>query len=145
MIRRHVATILALLFWLSLAGIGHAQGIVSDAEATVAIKSWLDALSTGDPTRVDPLLAPEFQLIRGDRTYTKAEYLKAMAKLAPGYRIDALVVTSEGDSLVTRYILTADVTAEGQKLQETAPRLTVFRRVGGRWLVVAHANSARPQ
>ena len=95
MIRRHVAAILALLFWLSLAGIGHAQGTVSDAEATAAIKSWLDALSTGDPTRVDPLLAPEFQLIRGDRTYTKAEYLKAMAKLGPGYRIDALVVTSE--------------------------------------------------
>ena len=122
MIRRRVAAFLALLFWLSLAGIGHAQGTVSDAEATAAIKSWLDALSTGDPTRVDPLLAPEFQLIRGDRTYTKAEYLKAMAKLAPGYRIDALVVTSDGDSLVTRYILTADVTAEGQKLQETAPR-----------------------
>jgi hypothetical protein len=32
-----------------------------------------------------------------------------MAKLGPGYRIDALVVTSDGDSLVTRYILTADV------------------------------------
>ena len=67
MIRRHVAAILALLFWLSLAGIGHAQGTVSDAEATAAIKSWLDALSTGDPTQVDPLLAPEFQLIRGDQ------------------------------------------------------------------------------
>ena len=84
MIRRRVAAFLALLLWLSLAGVGHAQGTVSDAEATAAIKSWLDAHSTGDPTRVDPLLAPEFQLIRGHRVYTKAEYLKAMSKLGPG-------------------------------------------------------------
>jgi hypothetical protein len=83
MIRRHVAAILALLFWLSLAGIGHAQSTVSEAVATAAIKSWLDALSTGDPTRVDPLLAPEFQLIRGDRTYTKAEYLKPWRSSGP--------------------------------------------------------------
>ena len=145
MIRCRVAPFLVLLLWLSLAGVGHAQGTVSDAEATAAIKGWIDAQSTGDPARVDPLLAPEFQLIRGDRGYTKAEYLKTMSKVGREYRIDALVVTSDGDSLVTRYILTADVAVEGQKLQQTAPRLTVFRRASGRWLVVAHANSAQPQ
>jgi hypothetical protein len=32
MIRRRVAAFLALLLWLSLAGVGHAQGTVSDAE-----------------------------------------------------------------------------------------------------------------
>ena len=86
MIRRRVAAVLALLLSLSLAGVGHAQGTVSDAEATGAIKSWFDAQSTGDPSRVDPLLAPEFQLIRGDRVYTKAEYLRTMSKLGPDTR-----------------------------------------------------------
>ena len=145
MIRCRVAPFPVLLLWLSLAGVGHAQGTVSDAEATAAIKGWIDAQSTGDPTRVDPLLAPEFQLIRGDRGYTKAEYLETMSKVGPGYRIDGLVVTSAGDSLVTRYVLTADVTVEGRKLQQTASRLTVFRRASDRWLVVAHANGAQPE
>ena len=143
--RRYLAAALSALPCMLLAHPGSAQRTVSDSEATAAVMSWLDALASGDPARLETVLAPEFQLIRGDRGYTRAEYLKAIAKLAPGYEVTGLVATSDGDSLVARYVLTADVTAEGRKLEPSAPRLTVFRRAQGRWLVVAHANSAQPQ
>jgi ketosteroid isomerase-like protein len=51
-------------------------------------------------------------------------------------------VTGTSDLLVVRYEVTTDQTRAGKRVQRHAPRLTVFRKQGDNWLVVAHANFA---
>ena len=51
-------------------------------------------------------------------------------------------VTGNADLLVVRYEVTIDSTRKGKTVQRHAPRLTVFRKQGDAWLVVAHANFA---
>ena len=53
-----------------------------------------------------------------------------------------LVATAADGLMVARYVLVVDETLDGRTLTRRAPRLTVFRRDGDRWLVVAHANFA---
>ena len=55
--------------------------------------------------------------------------------------IDDLVVTGYGDTLIARYRLPVGPVIDG-KQESAGPRLTVFRKRGGVWLVVAHANFA---
>jgi ketosteroid isomerase-like protein len=52
------------------------------------------------------------------------------------------VFVESGDLLVVRYWLVINQTIDGTPMAQRAPRLTVFRRDGDRWLVVAHANFA---
>jgi hypothetical protein len=47
------------------------------------------------------------------------------------------------NSLVISYTISSDQTIEGQPVAAVAPRLTVFRRKGSQWLVVAHSNFAK--
>jgi ketosteroid isomerase-like protein len=53
-----------------------------------------------------------------------------------------VVATASGDLLIARYQLVIQETIDGTPIAQRAPRLTVFRRDGDRWLVVAHANFA---
>jgi hypothetical protein len=46
-----------------------------------AIDGFLDALFSGDPAKVDQVLAPEFQILRSDGTsYDKVSYVGALPK-----------------------------------------------------------------
>ncbi len=45
--------------------------------------------------------------------------------------------------MVVRYTLIVAETVGGVTVERHAPRITVFRREGETWLVVAHANFAR--
>lgn len=117
----------------------------ADAEAEGAVRAWVEAVGSGDMARVSAILAPEFQILRPDgRGHEKADYLTGgAARITDIHRIDDLVATRHDDLLVVRYVLSADGAVDGRRLQAKAPRLTVFRRDGDRWLVVAHANFAR--
>jgi ketosteroid isomerase-like protein len=119
-----------------------------DKEGMKAIESWMGSLVKGDPDGVAAILAPEFQIMRSDgSSYDRDGYIKGgMAKIAAMPKIEKLVVTGFGDHIVTRYMLTVDETVEGGKAAEShAPRITVFRKSGDRWLVVAHGNFAKIQ
>lgn len=121
-----------------------ADPAASAADATAAIMTWLDALQTGDPTAVEKVLAPEFQILRSDgRGYAKTEYLTVLPKQTSKPEISDLVFSSGGDTLVTRYILRIDQTIDGKPVQTIAPRLSVFRRTAAGWQIAAHANFAR--
>lgn len=75
--------------------------------------------------------------------YDRAQYLASdLPKIAVPPPVNDLVATGTGDVMVVRYVLTIDATVGGQAMQAEAPRLTVFRQVGGKWLVSAHANFA---
>jgi ketosteroid isomerase-like protein len=117
---------------------------VDPTEARKAVDSWLGAVASGDKARIDSVLAPEFQIARADGSaYGAAEYLESgLPKIAGSPAVENLVATGYGDLLVTRYRLTVDETIGGKVVEAHAPRLTVFRRSEGAWLVVAHANFA---
>jgi ketosteroid isomerase-like protein len=115
-----------------------------EAQAKPAIADWLDAVYKRDPAMLDVVLAPEFQLMRADgTTFDKAGYVVSKLPIfvtAP--QIEELSVTGTAELFVARYLVTARQTRDGVALQTTAPRLSVFRKDGDKYLLVAHANFA---
>jgi hypothetical protein len=117
---------------------------VSEAEAQGAIDGFLDALFSGDPAKVDQVLAPEFQILRSDgKSYDKVTYLGALPKHKNRPATSGLKVTGHDDVIVTSYTIKTEQTIGGQPVQAVSPRLSVFHKEGGRWLIVAHANFAQ--
>jgi ketosteroid isomerase-like protein len=118
---------------------------VTNAEAEAAVMAYVDAVTAGDRTALMAILAPEFQIQRPDGTgygreaYVAGEFLSISRFLG----LADLNVTSTGDIMVVRYVLRLNSTLDGRPVEVEAPRLTVFRRDGDRWLVVAHANFAQ--
>jgi ketosteroid isomerase-like protein len=129
----------------ALAGPGLADGIKGESAEEI-LSAWTEAVTSGDADRVASVLAPEFQLMRGDGTgYDKASYIAGgfpVIDAPPG--IENIVETRDGDIRVMSYWLVLDAAVEGGKLTQHAPRLTVFRKIGGAWYVTAHANFALP-
>lgn len=125
------------------------QGIASGLEtaAAEAVQQWLSALKTGNAENVREVLAPEFQIVRSDGTaYGAEEYLASgLPKIDTVLGVEEIVATGFGDHMIVRYGLGVKETLNGKLIDGTAPRMTVFRRQGDTWLVVAHANFARPQ
>ena len=56
--------------------------------------------------------------------------------------IEKLNVTAEGDIAVAAYVINVDETIDGVLAEAYAPRLSVFRKSGDGWLLVAHGNFA---
>ena len=116
----------------------------TQAEAKEAILAWLAALATHDPATVGKVLAPEFQIMRSDGSgFDARNYLTNLPRLSGKPEILKLAVGSEGDLLVARYQLKLALKIGDKKVQSLAPRLSVFRRNGAGWLIVAHANFAQ--
>jgi len=115
-----------------------------DAEATGAINAWFAAIMSRDPATLGKVLAPEFQIMRADGSgYDAAGYpASELPVIARMPTVEDLVATREGDILVTRYMVNLDSTRDGKTVEAHAPRLTVFRKSGDAWLVVAHGNFA---
>jgi ketosteroid isomerase-like protein len=140
-----VAALSAVMLVLAPASIAVAQDAGDlQSEGQKAVQAWVDAVVSGDVHRIEAVLAPEFQILRADGTaYDKEAYLKSDLPRFPDVPVmSMLVVTGHGDLLVARYVLTTGgVLADGVERPQ-APRLTVFRKDGDTWLVVAHANFA---
>jgi ketosteroid isomerase-like protein len=128
----------------AFANLGQGQIANLEAEAPKAVDAWLGAVTSGEVERIRSVLAPEFQIARADGSaYNAADYLASdLPRFAAMPGVSKLVATGHGDYLVARYWLTVDGTIGGQAMEAEAPRLTVFRRSGDTWLVVAHANFA---
>jgi ketosteroid isomerase-like protein len=122
-----------------------AEESVSETEANEALRGWLDAVFTGDPVAVDKVVAPEFQILRSDGTgYNKAGYLAApLPKQKSKPKASDIVATGHGDMIVMRYLLETEQTINGKLVEAISPRLSVFRKEDGRWLISAHANLAK--
>lgn len=116
-----------------------------DAEAKSAVDAWVDAVASGDEAAVRDLVAPEFQLVRSDGTaYGAEEYVGSnISRVDELFGIEDIVATSYGDYLVVRYAIDLKESVADGQIEGNAPRLTVFRRQGDKWLVVAHANFAQ--
>ena len=120
----------------AIANLGLGLAANPEAEGRKAIEGWVGAVVSGDLARVKAVLAPEFQIVRADGSaYDAAGYLAStLPKFDKPPEVKSPVVTGFGDYLIARYALVTD--------KGDAPRLTVFRKSGTAWLVVAHANFA---
>lgn len=137
---------------LALAGISAlAAGAASEAaaieispeEALKALDPWADALFSGDPVKIDKVLAPEYQILRSDGSgHDKTSYLKALPQQKVRSKFSDIVATGTADLMVLRYRLETDQTIDGKVVKGVSPRLSVFRREAGSWLMSAHANFA---
>jgi len=118
-----------------------------DEKAKKAVEAWASAVACGNAKIVRKFLAPEFQILRSDgKAYDKAQYLAGgMSKIDTIISVQDVFATEHGDLMVVRYVISLKASADGSAMQRSAPRLTVFRRNGDRWLVVAHANFAHLQ
>jgi len=129
---------------LAAAGAAKAAVKISPEEALKALDPWVDALFTGDPAAIEKVLAPEYQILRSDGTgYDKASYLKALPKQHVRPQFSDIVATGTADIMVVRYRIKTDQTSEGKKVKGISPRLSVFRREAGSWMICAHANFAQ--
>ena len=128
----------------AFANLGQGQIANLETEASKAVEAWVGAVASGEVERIRSVLAPEFQIARADGSaYTAADYVSSgLPRLSGRPGVTKLVATGYGDHIVARYWLTVDGTIGGKAVGAEAPRLTIFRRSGDDWLVVAHANFA---
>lgn len=139
-----LGTLAALPLVGGLAGQGAARAQDTDlpSQGLAAITAYMGALVSGDMAAIEAVLAPEFQAMRSEGGgYDRASYLsQGLPHIAEMPEVTDLVATASDGLLVVRYTLRAKVSTNGVDRTATAPRLTVFRREGDAWLVVAHAN-----
>ncbi|MBK1870208.1 nuclear transport factor 2 family protein [Aestuariivirga sp. YIM B02566] len=134
---------LAGLSALALGAGAAAAEEITQEEALKALDPWIEAVFTGDPAVVDKVLAPEFQILRSDgRGHDKASYLKALPRHQIRSKFSDIIATGTGDVMVVRYRIETDQTIDGKAVKGISPRLSVFRREAGHWLISAHANFA---
>ena len=128
----------------ALAGdMAQAQAKASEADALQALNPWADALFTGDPAAVEQVLAAEFQILRSNGSgHDKASYLQALPKQTTRSKFSDIIATGNGETLVIRYRIETEQTIDGTPVNGISPRLSVFRKEAGRWLMIAHANFA---
>lgn len=138
-----IATVLVLF-----AGSASAQSADQDLEAEIlaALDGWFGAVASGDPAIIAGYLAPEYQIQRANGDgYDRESYLTShLPLIADIPAIEGLVLTANGDLVVARYVLVVDEIIDGAQVNPIAPRLTVLRRDGDDWLIVAHANFSNP-
>lgn len=135
---------LAMAFILSSPA--HAGDMTNTARTQIS--AFVEAVITG-PDAVAPLLAPEYQIMRSNGVgYDRDGYIGRGAgsvNARPRYGLSDIVATGTDDILVARYFLEIEETIDGKPVTRRAPRLTVFRKIGGAWKVSAHANFARTE
>ena len=120
-----------------------AAGQLSEQEARTALDPWYEAIFSGDSVAVDKVLAPEYQILRADGTgHDKASYLKSLPKHNVRSTFSDIIATGDGDIMVLRYRIETDQTVDGKAVKGISPRLSVFRKDDGGWLLSAHANFA---
>ena len=103
----------------------------------------------GGPKALEKILAPEYQLMRGNGVgFDRDGYISrgvGTVSIERDFSPEEIVVTRSGDIMVARYMLRINETIDGKPVAKRAPRLTVFRNIGGKWMVTAHANFAVTQ
>ncbi|MDE0539991.1 MAG: nuclear transport factor 2 family protein [Rhodospirillales bacterium] len=123
-----------------------AQSLHDTAKAQLI--AFIEAV-IGGPKALEKILAPEYQLMRGNGVgFDRDGYISrgvGTVSIKRGFSPEEIVVTRSGGIMVVRYMLRITETIDGKPVAKRAPRLTVFRNIGGKWMVTAHANFAVTQ
>ena len=123
-----------------------ASDLSLEDEARQELRKLFAALSSGNPQQIEPLLAPEFQLVRADGSaYNKTEYLqRSIPKIVTTPEFADIVITRDKDLVVIRLKLIVREYINNQEVQSGSPQLFVFHMKKDGWKVVASANFAKP-
>ena len=143
---RMMQTVIVLAFAAAMATGATADDTAAlEAEAQKALQTIFAALMTGDPEKVRPFLAPEYQVQRSDgKGYDKEQYLAlSIPKIVAMPVFRDLAITRNGDIVVVRLMIEIEETIEGKVADRVSPQLMVFRITPDGWQVVAAANFAR--
>ncbi len=115
----------------ALAALGTGENDMGDTAPGILAR-WLAAAASGDAGRIRRLTAPDFQLQQADgKGVGREDYLPGTPGGEASARVEGLTATSFSNTMVMRYSLN-----DGGRL---LPRLTVFQRIDGEWLVSAEA------
>ena len=119
----------AILIPALLFGPAAAQESDLEAQARQALSKLFDALTSGDPERVRPFLAPESQIVRSNSAaYDKEQYLaRGIPRIESKPVFNDLVITRNGDIVVTRMRMRNEETLDGKKTESDAPQMNVIR------------------
>ncbi len=120
------------------------EAVDLQAEIRQSIEGFFSAVMSGEPDKVAAVLAPEFQIMRSDgSTHDAKGYPDSILPIYSEMpAIEKLTVTSHGDIAVAAYFINADQTRDGALVQAYAPRISIYRKEGDRWLMSAHGNFA---
>ena len=104
-------------------------------------EKWFTLVQNKDVAGLKKFMSPAFELQRADGTGSnKADYLKNISTVQ-SFNLTDFTASRAGDVLVVRYLADATGIVNGKPYSPgPAPRLTVFKRDGKAWQIVAHAN-----
>jgi len=137
--------ILLCLLVASFPAMSASSDLTLEDEARQQLKKLFTALSSGNPQQIEPLLAPEFQLVRADGSaYNKTEYLqRSIPKIVTTPEFADLVITRDKDIVVVRLKLIVREYINNREVQSGSEQLFIFRIKKDGWEVVASANFAQ--
>jgi hypothetical protein len=115
--------------------------VVEEIRALLAAKT--DALMRRSAVEIAALLHPNFLLVTaGGKTISKADYLDVGITgsnlVYHGQQVRELEVRVFDDAAVASMLVDDWFTIDGREITETYRNLSVFTRVGGRWLWAAN-------
>ncbi len=91
---------------------------------------------------IENTLAKQFQSIHTFGTLIREEELELIKDLYLGsYEISKFHVTENEDTIVVTYLISVKEKIDNQQLDEKpAPRMSVWKKIDGKWQWIAHAN-----
>ena len=115
--------LLAVVFLSIWTHSSNAQEPTLTAEARKALTVLFDALRSGEPNKVRPLLSPEFQVVRSNgASYDKEQYLtQSIPNIEGEPSFDDLVVTRNADVVVARMRVKIQGRIDGKRAKVELP------------------------
>jgi len=148
---RGVTAIVALVVLAACQTIGTGLRGNEQGEVQAATAAWATAYDSRDPSRIVNLYAPEAvfwgtsSATLRDSPETILDYFKDAPK-RPNARVR--IITQEirllGDSAVSAGAYTFSDLRDGKPVENPARFTFVFRKAGGRWMIVHHHSSRMP-
>lgn len=91
---------------------------------------------------VENNIADSFQAVHSFGTNNRAEELDLIKKLYLGsYKISDIKTTENDDTIIVTYLIAVSETIDDKRLSaRPAPRLSVWKKIDGKWKWIAHAN-----
>ena len=92
---------------------------------------------------IENSIAPQFQSVHPDGARNKAQELALIKNLDIGkYELSNFKVTeTKNDTLIVTYLIAVHEVIDKEKMSgQKAPRLSIWQKIDGKWLWIAHAN-----
>ncbi len=91
---------------------------------------------------IEDNIAKQFQSVHSFGALSREAEIELIKDLYLGsYEMSHVKVTENDDTIVVTYLISAKEKIENQKLSEKpAPRLSVWKKIDGKWQWIAHAN-----